>query len=85
MLIPGLPTAGAQQDIIKPKRTVQPTAETELLHEALEQVGERRRRDQGHYPERRRNRARRQTSSGGGERRSLGELPSKGLLVDIQV
>ncbi|MFN3578980.1 MAG: hypothetical protein ACK4VV_00735 [Pseudomonas sp.] len=85
MLIPGLPTAGAQQDIIKPKRTVQPTAETELLHEALEQVGERRRRDEGRYPERRRNRARRQAPQAESQRRSLGELPSKGLLVDIQV
>jgi|TARA_R110000796_G_scaffold252600_1_gene388586 hypothetical protein len=85
MLIPGLPVVGAQQDVIRPKRTVQPTVESEPLHEALAEVGERRQRDAGRYPERRRNRARRQPSAAAMGRQDLADLPSKGLLVDIQV
>ena len=82
MLIPNLPVLGAQQDPIKTKRNVQPTAASEPLHEHVERVGERRRRDEGHLPDRRRNRARRKPVN---ERRELADLPSKGLLVDIQV
>lgn len=87
MLIPGLPVVGAQQDVIKPKRTVQPTAESEKVHEASGEAGERRKRDQGRHPEpeRRRNRARRQPLSTMADRGDLADLPSKGLLVDIQV
>lgn len=85
MLIPGLPVVGAQQDVIKPKRTVQPTVASEPVHEALAEVGERRQRDAGHYPERRRNRARRKPASAPMGRQDLEDLPSKGLLVDIQV
>ena len=83
MLIPGLPVVGAQQDVVKPKRQVQPTAESERVHEAIAEAGERRRRDEGRYPERRRNRARRQPVDDGLE--PISELRSKGLLVDIQV
>lgn len=89
MLIPGLPVVGAQQDVIKPRRTVQPTAETEPLHDALAEIGERRQRDEGHFPERRRNRARRKAYVNATpvavSNRELADLPSKGLLVDIQV
>lgn len=82
MLIPNLPVLGAQQDPIKSKRNVQPTAETERVHEHVRQVGERRQRDEGYLPDRRRNRARRKPVN---ERRDLADLPSKGLLIDIQV
>lgn len=81
MLIPNLPVLGAQQDPIKSKRNVQPTAETERVHEHMRQVGERRQRDEGHLPDRRRNRARRKPVN---ERQDLADLPSKGLLIDIQ-
>lgn len=82
MLIPNLPVLGAQQDPIKSKRNVQPTVESEQVHEHVERAGERRQRDEGHFPDRRRNRARRKRVS---ERQDLADLPSKGLLVDIQV
>lgn len=85
MLIPGFPVAGAQLDAIQPKRTVQPTAESEKVHEALAEVGERRQRDEGRYPERRRNRARRKPVADVSGRQNLEDLPSIGLLVDIQV
>lgn len=85
MLIPGLPVVGAQQDVIKPKRSVQPTVASEPVHEALTEVGDRRQRDAGRYPERRRNRARRQPPDASTGRQDLADLPSKGLLVDIQV
>lgn len=84
MLIPGLPVVGAQQDVIKPKRAVQPTVASEPVHEALTEVADRRQRDAGRYPDRRRNRARRQPPAAAG-RLDLADLPSKGLLVDIQV
>ena len=82
MLIPNLPVLGAQQDTIKTKRNVHPTAEAEPVHEHIRQVGERRQRDEGYLPDRRRNRARRKRVN---ERQDLADLPSKGLLVDIQV
>lgn len=82
MLIPNLPVLGAQQDPIKTKRNVQPTAEAERVHEHMERSGERRQRAEGHFPDRRRNRARRKPVN---ERRDIDDLPSKGLLVDIQV
>jgi hypothetical protein len=82
MIIPNLPVLGAQQDSIKTKRNVQPTAETEPVHEHVWQVGERQQRDEGYLPDRRRNRARRKRVN---ERQDLADLPSKGLLVDIQV
>ncbi|MFT6465094.1 MAG: hypothetical protein ACJARL_001894 [Halopseudomonas sp.] len=85
MLIPGLPVVGAQQDVITPKRTVQPTAESEKVHEALAEVGDRRQRNQSHYPERRQNRARRRAVAKEPSRPDLEDLPSKGLLVDIKV
>lgn len=85
MLIPGLPVMGAQQDVIKAKRTVQPTVASEPVHEALAQVGERRQRDAGRFPDRRRNRARRQPLPSAMGRQDLEDLPAKGLLVDIKV
>lgn len=82
MLIPNLPVLGAQQDPIKTRRDVKPTVESERIHEHLERSGERRQRNEGHFPDRRRNRARRKPVN---ERRELADLPSKGLLVDIKV
>ncbi|AQZ95108.1 hypothetical protein BVH74_10275 [Halopseudomonas phragmitis] len=89
MLIPGLPNVGAQQDVIKPKRQVQPTAETGPTREAVDdKYLERRQRDIGHLPERRRSRRRRlgeaDAESGAATVEPV-ELPSKGLLIDIEV
>jgi hypothetical protein len=85
MLIPGIPPAGAQNDTIKPKRQVEPTAATEPVHgDAVQQV-ERRRSDRGRWPERRRRKRRGMTlPETSSEERGL-ELPEKGLLVDIKV
>ncbi|HDZ56320.1 MAG TPA: hypothetical protein ENI17_10540 [Pseudomonas xinjiangensis] len=87
MLIPGLPTVGTQQDAIKPKRGVQPTAKSEVVHEAKPESVERRRRDKGRKPERRRGRRRARaveyTLEGVVE--TFPEMPTKGLLVDIEV
>lgn len=88
MLIPGLPIVGAQQDVVKPKRGVQPTVESEPVHEALEESAvERRQRDQERTPERRRGRRRkiaaRQQAPVVEEQPA--ELPTMGLLVDIEV
>jgi len=90
MLIPGLPVAGAQNDVIKPKRGVQATQESAAIHETLAEPVERRRRDKGRHPERRRARKRAHLVdlveyTPDGKVENLSELPSKGLLVDIQV
>lgn len=89
MLIPGLPPAGSQNDKLKTRQDVAPTAPSEPLHEALAQPVERRRRDRGRLPERRRRGKGKLLSEDVVEQvlaeRSEGDLPSKGLLVDIEV
>ncbi len=87
MLIPGLPPAGSQNDAVKVSREVKPAAATEPVHEAGVQQVDRRRRDNGHWPERRRGRRRVHTrqEQPPQEREAELDLPRKGLLVDIEV
>jgi hypothetical protein len=87
MLIPGLPMPGAQIDPVKPKRGVQATEETAVIHETLAEPVERRRRNKGRHPERRgaRRRARMTEYTPEGKVEAVSDLPTKGLLVDIEV
>lgn len=93
MLIPGLPPAGSLNDKLNTRKDVAPAAPAEPLHEALAQPIERRRRDSDRFPERRRRRKQRlltdevveQVVEQASEERAEGELPDKGLLVDIEV
>lgn len=86
MLIPGVPPGGIQNDVIKRSREVNPTAQSEIVHEAAAEGVERRRRDRGRFPDRRRRRrASRLLVGPDTPVETLGEMPTKGLLVDIEV
>ncbi|SDS68868.1 hypothetical protein SAMN05216421_1991 [Halopseudomonas xinjiangensis] len=86
MLIPGLPPVGAQNDTIKRSREIQPTARSEVVHEAAAEPAERRRRDRGRFPDRRRRRrAGRLLVGPDTPVETITDMPAKGLLVDIEV
>ncbi|MBA6418964.1 hypothetical protein ACS8E9_12005 [Pseudomonas neustonica] len=83
MLIPGIPPAGAQHDPVKVKRQVEPTQESKSVDNATSSPVERRQRDNGRWPERRRKR-RRQPRLEQAPAEHEFDLPTKGLLVDIE-
>ena len=85
MLIPGSPPVGAQNDTIKRSREIQPTARSEVVHEAAAEPVERRRRNRGRFPDRRRRRASRLLVGPDTPVETITDIPAKGLLVDIEV
>ncbi|MEH6564841.1 MAG: hypothetical protein V7756_05900 [Halopseudomonas sp.] len=84
MLIPGIPPAGAQNDPVKFKRQVEPAQASASVDSATVAPVERRQRDNGRWPERRRKR-RRFTRQADAAQAQEFDLPTKGLLVDIEV
>lgn len=83
MLIPGFPAGGAQQDPVKIKRQVEPTQGSAPADKAEASPVERRQRDSGRWPERRRRRRRLMSKQPTSEEREF-DLPTKGLLIDIE-
>ncbi|HDY99694.1 MAG TPA: hypothetical protein ENH72_14570 [Pseudomonas sabulinigri] len=84
MLIPGFPSGGAQLDPVKFKRQVEPAQQSLPVDKAETAPVERRQRDKGRWPERRSKRRRFMRQEQASDEREF-DLPSKGLLVDIEV